>query len=80
VFGHIHEGHGVEWVQYDPLQRASETAMEARGGLWNLTTATACFLRAMVTPGKESQSLLVNASIVYGLRDDMTRQPIVVQI
>jgi predicted phosphohydrolase len=80
VFGHIHEGHGVEWVQYDSLQRASETAMEARGGLWNLITATACFLRAMVTPGKESQSLLVNASIVYGLRDDMTRQPIVVQI
>jgi Icc-related predicted phosphoesterase len=33
VFGHVHDGYGVEWVRFDGLQRAYETVVIAGGGL-----------------------------------------------
>ncbi|KAF4456753.1 Metallo-dependent phosphatase [Fusarium austroafricanum] len=80
VYGHVHEGYGQGWLQYDGLQRAFERIVIARGGLLNLLRVVHEALRWCWTPIQEPQTLLVNPSMVGGLRDDQRRQPIVVTI
>ncbi|KAF2273258.1 Metallo-dependent phosphatase [Westerdykella ornata] len=80
VFGHVHEGYGLEWVQFDALQRAYENTVIAGGGIWNLGQVVLEFLYAMFSPVKESRGLLVNPSMVGGLRDDQRRRPITVYV
>lgn len=36
VFGHIHEGAEMEWLQFDSLQSAYERTVAPGGGSWNL--------------------------------------------
>lgn len=80
VFGHVHEGAGTEWLQFDGLQDAYERTVVAGGGLWKLALTTWEFLKALVRPATEAKCLLVNPSIVGGLRDDEHRRPIRVVI
>ncbi|KAF2257361.1 Metallo-dependent phosphatase [Trematosphaeria pertusa] len=80
VFGHVHDGYGVDWVQFDGLQRAYENAVIAGGGLWNLGRVLFEFIVAHFTPGKESKALFVNPTIVGGLRDEQRRRPITVYV
>ncbi|KAJ5096949.1 hypothetical protein N7456_007670 [Penicillium angulare] len=80
VFGHIHEGRGTEWLLFNELQHAYERVIVARGGLWNILLTLSVFLKAIFRPSVEAKCLLVNASIVGGLRDDERRQPIKVVI
>ncbi|USP78109.1 Metallo-dependent phosphatase [Curvularia clavata] len=80
VFGHVHEGYGVEWVQFDALQRAYENTVIAGGGLLNLVQVLIEFLFARFSPIKESRALFVNPSMVGGLRDEQRRRPITVHI
>ncbi|KAF1949596.1 putative phosphoesterase [Byssothecium circinans] len=80
VFGHVHEGYGMEWVQFDALQRAYENTVIAGGGLWNLGRVLVEFLVARFSPVKESSALLVNPSMIGGLRDEQRRSPITVHV
>ncbi|KAK3682201.1 Metallo-dependent phosphatase-like protein [Podospora appendiculata] len=69
VFGHVHEGHGTEWVRFDGLQEAYERAVVCSGGLGNLGVVM-----------WEFGTLLVNAAVVGGLRDLEMRAPVKVYI
>ncbi|PVI04579.1 Metallo-dependent phosphatase [Periconia macrospinosa] len=80
VFGHVHDGHGTEWIQFDGLQRAYENVVEAGGGQLGLARAVYELLVSYLTPMKESRALLVNASIVGGLQDKLSRRPVVVRV
>jgi predicted phosphodiesterase len=80
VFGHIHAGYGVEWIQFDGLQRAYEDTVIASEGLWNLGRVLVGFLLAYLAPMKESRALFVNPAMVGGHRDDQRRRPITVHI
>lgn len=80
VFGHVHEGYGKEWLYYDGLQMAFEKAVIARGGLFNLLRVIKEALLWCWAPMKAPKTLLVNPSMVGGLRDDQRRKPIVVTI
>jgi hypothetical protein len=80
VFGHIHEGAGSEWLQFDGLQDAYERTVVAGGGVWNLLLTTREFVCTFFRRGTRSKCLLVNPSMVGGLRDDEHRQPIKVII
>jgi predicted phosphodiesterase len=80
VFGHVHEGAGTEWLQFDKLQDAYERTVLAGGGLWNLMRTLKEFIRALFCPTTEAKCLLVNPSIVGGLRDNERRRPVKVVI
>lgn len=81
VFGHVHEGHGSEWLQFDALQEAYERTVVAGGGLWNFTRVLGESARTMLLRRPtEAKCLLVNPSVVGGLRDDERRRPIQVCI
>lgn len=78
VFGHVHDGAGTEWVQFDALQAAYEQTVLADGGVHNLGLVLVRFLQACVWPPAPAvtKCLLVNASMVGGLRDDELRRPV----
>ncbi|KAL2267553.1 hypothetical protein VTJ83DRAFT_4830 [Remersonia thermophila] len=80
IFGHVHEGSGTEWLQFDGLQAMYERTVRDRGGVWNLLCVTMEFVRSMLRPAVEAKCLLVNAAIVGGLREEERRRPIKVVI
>ncbi|ROV96001.1 hypothetical protein VMCG_07996 [Cytospora schulzeri] len=81
VFGHVHEGYGREWLNFDTLQEAYERTVVAGGGLWNGIRVVAEYVRArLFCSPTEAKTLLVNPCMVGGLRDDERRNPIVVRI
>lgn len=76
VFGHIHEGMGTEWVNFDGLQRAFEETVISEGGFMNLLCVFLEFIKASLRPDIEATGLFVNACMVGGLRDEERRDPI----
>ncbi|KAL2200450.1 Metallo-dependent phosphatase-like protein [Corynascus similis CBS 632.67] len=80
VFGHVHEGAGTEWLQFDELQDALERTVLAGGGLWNLLWMLKAFVRSLLRSPAEAKCLLVNAAVVGGLRDNERRRPVKVMI
>lgn len=80
VFGHVHEGYGTEWLDFDAVQEAYERTVVAGGGLWNVARLVVAFVQAVLGPRTEARSLLVNPCLVGGLRDDERRKPVVVHI
>lgn len=76
VFGHVHEGYGTENLEFNDLQRLFERTVSSHGGIWNLLCMAWATVRTwFVDPGK-TQTILVNAAMVGGLRDDEKRIPI----
>ncbi|KUI73261.1 putative rhamnogalacturonate lyase C [Cytospora mali] len=63
VFGHVHEGYGREWLNFDALQEAYERTIIA-GGLCNAIRVMIEFVRAMLRSKTEAKTLLVNPSMV----------------
>ncbi|KAL2159886.1 hypothetical protein VTH06DRAFT_2019 [Thermothelomyces fergusii] len=80
VFGHVHEGAGTEWLEFDELQDAYERTVLAGGGLRNLVRVLRAFIHALLRPPVEAKCLLVNAAVVGGLRDTEPRRPVRVVI
>jgi hypothetical protein len=81
VFGHVHEGAGTEWLQFDELQGAYERTVVDGGGVWNLLWTVKAFVRSLFRPPPaEARCLLVNPAIVGGLRDNERRRPVKVVI
>lgn len=76
VFRHVHEGAGTEWMSFNGLQDAYERTVTAGGGIGNLLLTAWELAMACFSPVVEAKSLLVNASIVGGLRDNERRPPI----
>jgi Icc-related predicted phosphoesterase len=78
VFGHIHEGAGVEWISFSRLQAAYELTIISGGGFKNLLyTAWEFFKGYLGLQGSvEAKCLLVNPSIVGGLWDNERREPL----
>ncbi|KAI1775298.1 Metallo-dependent phosphatase [Hypoxylon cercidicola] len=80
VFGHVHEGYGHEWIQFDTLQDAYERTILAGGGMWNFVAVFRAFIRSFFYSPVRGTCQFVNPSMVGGLRDDVRRQPIKVSI
>ncbi|KAK2764410.1 hypothetical protein FQN54_009104 [Arachnomyces sp. PD_36] len=79
VFGHIHEGYGREWALFDGLQRSYDDVMRSNGGGLKLLKMAYQFVVSYLRPKRGNQAtLMVNAAMVGGLRDELRRQPVVV--
>ncbi|CAG9937413.1 unnamed protein product [Clonostachys rosea f. rosea IK726] len=76
VFGHVHEGYGQEWLQFDAVQEAYEQTIVAGGGIFNLVYLLYRRSLAWFEAPLESRCLLVNAAIVGGIYDEKKRKPI----
>lgn len=78
VFGHVHEGAGTEWLQFDALQDSYEWVVVVRGGVCGLARVPWGVVKAVVFRHRrlsEAKCLLANPAIVGGLRDQERRQP-----
>ncbi|KAL1970034.1 hypothetical protein VTN77DRAFT_6439 [Rasamsonia byssochlamydoides] len=82
VFGHIHEGHGQEWVEFDGLQAAYEYTVKSNGGVFRLARVLYEYLRTCLRSQQSSSSttILVNAALAGGLRDKINKKAVVVHI
>jgi hypothetical protein len=80
VFGHAHEGYGVENATFDSAQRAYDNVMMSKGGFWPLLQLGYYFLRSFFRADSTPFTWLVNAAMVGGLRDEMRRVPISITI
>jgi hypothetical protein len=63
-------------MSFNGLQDAYERTVTAGGGIGNLLLTAWELAKAYFSPVVEAKSLLVNASIVGGLRDNERRPPI----
>ena len=80
VFGHIHAGYGVERVWFDRLQGAYERAVIAGGGVWNLVEVVRELVLGSLGRKTQGGTLLVNAAVVGGLRDEERQRAVKVWI
>lgn len=80
VFGHVHEGAGTERVQFDRVQAAYERTVLNGGGILNVSRVLVRLLLEYLRPTSRAQCILVNASMVGGLRDDERRHPVKVTL
>ena len=80
VFGHIHAGYEQECVQFDGRQAAFEEVVKARGGVGRLLRLVYTSIVAWLKPAAASSTLLVNAAVVGGIRDEERRGPIMVKL
>ncbi|KAK8071434.1 Metallo-dependent phosphatase-like protein [Apiospora hydei] len=81
VFGHVHEGYGQEWVPFDAVQRAYEQTISEGGGFWNLFKVVWAFGASLFSSSPQlAKCQMVNAAMVGGLRDEVWRRPIKVDI
>lgn len=80
VFGHVHEGYGVEHARFDDVQRAYDDFILSNGGIARLLYLFYAQLRSVFSTQRNSPTWLINASAVGGLRDDKRRKPITVNI
>jgi len=80
VFGHINVGYGVEGLSYDGLQKAYENACLSRGGLARLVLVVFEFIKSCFRRDAPASCVMVNASTVGGIRDELRRPAIQVTI
>lgn len=80
VFGHVHEGYGQEWAEFDELQGAFEAVVMSRGlrRMVNFGRLVFEIARRRFRSAKEAPCLLINAAMVGGLWDRERRKPITV--
>ena len=80
VFGHLHDGHGMKLVSWNDCQKRYEEIIQTRGGIWQLLKLCYATLFSRIRPESTDTTLMVNAAVAAGLRDEVLRKPIVVQI
>lgn len=67
VFGHVHEAHGLQWIQFDTLQKSYESIVMNNGGIGLLYRMIEELIQTWFGSPKDSRCALVNASSVGGL-------------
>lgn len=79
VFGHVHEGHGLELTCFDKVQRRYDDVI-CKGGVLQLLSLLCSFLSTALqfTTRSRFTTWFVNASTVGGLRDEKRRKPITI--
>lgn len=82
VFGHVHESYGQEWVVFDRLQKEYEEVIKANGGgIRRLARLIYEFvIISCQWPPTEASTILINASMVGGNRDEERRQAVTVYV
>lgn len=78
VFGHVHEGYGLDILVWDKFQHCYEDICRGKQGLWSLATMVYILLTSRIWPqyfGKTT--VAINPSAVGGLRDSIQHRPIV---
>ncbi|KAL3480765.1 Metallo-dependent phosphatase-like protein [Aspergillus californicus] len=84
VFGHVHGGYGVETVVWDEFQRTYEMVMSRDQGIMGLVMMLRCGIRRIAAfisgANRRGQTIMVNAAIVGGVRDEKRREAISVDI
>ncbi|KAK7014143.1 hypothetical protein VNI00_019381 [Paramarasmius palmivorus] len=80
VFGHVHGGRGVEFVNWDKQQQAYEDICAGKAGWGGFARLTWWTLVGWFSPGETQGTVLVNAAAVGGLKDDQMKGAIVVDI
>ncbi|KAI0676187.1 Metallo-dependent phosphatase-like protein, partial [Trametes maxima] len=84
VFGHIHAGRGVSRMSYQPSQRKYENVCAGKAG-WaaviQVLFAVICAGLGQRTPRRPwKDTVLVNAASIGGVKDDLVRGAIVVDL
>ena len=70
----------MERVAFDGLQSAYERVMNANGGLANLLPVVREFFKSLFVRSSAQSTVLVNASMVGGLVDELKRDATVIYI
>ncbi|POR39223.1 Uncharacterized protein TPAR_00581 [Tolypocladium paradoxum] len=58
VFGHVHEGYGSDWLNFDNIQQAYERVVISKGGMFNLLRVVKELIQSLFTPVKEARCRL----------------------
>ena len=84
VFGHIHGGYGLEVLTYDNFNAAYEKIRRGVGGIGAFLQMLRSYLgylfMSKTARNEIPRTVLVNAAMIGGIRDDQRRQPITVYI
>lgn len=81
VCGHIHAGRGMERLEWDGAQRMWEDVVGRKGQVgWGGTLVGIWRLLCSLCSGSKDSSLIVNCAVVGGVRDQLVRTPIVLDI
>lgn len=88
VFGHFHDGAGIERVVFDRFTERYEDICRGQAGWWAIMEMGGMLLMAwfkmwVTATGRyrdREQTILVNAAVVGGIRDIVVRDAVMVQI
>ncbi|KAG9098101.1 hypothetical protein FS749_004685 [Ceratobasidium sp. UAMH 11750] len=84
ICGHIHAGRGVEQLEWDRVQQLWESAVRKRKevGWWDVVVTTLALIRGWVERlgSKGDRSVVVNCAVVGGVRDQLVRDAVVIDI
>lgn len=85
VFGHVHEGYGEDGLTFDCLEEKYEAICRGLSGMQSMLLVLYMaleLLKASFNRDKDAtiKTMLVNPCAVGGLRDQMRRTPITVEI
>ncbi|KAI0082671.1 Metallo-dependent phosphatase [Panus rudis PR-1116 ss-1] len=83
VFGHCHDGYGTRVVNWSASQMAYERVCARRAGWKGVLQIIFALLHVLVFGRprlKEGDSILANASFVGGMRDEIRRDAVVVEL
>lgn len=78
VFGHIHAGYGKQTAFFDKFQLMYENIMRGDTSIRALIALVYEYFKTRIFTEQEpgSETIMINASIVGGLRDELRRDPI----
>ena len=80
VFGHVHEGYGTDYIAYDQFEAWYENIRRGAGSWVELLRMIGSLLRSLRRSKSASGTILVNAAVVGGLRDNERRKPLLVSL
>ncbi|KAJ7168413.1 Metallo-dependent phosphatase-like protein [Mycena crocata] len=80
VCGHIHAGRGIEMLPWDEAQRAWEEVVRKGDVGWYSMCVLLCGLVGAWFKGVDGTSLILNCAVMGGVRDQLVRDAIAVDI
>ena len=80
VYGHFHAGHGTDELVGDMLEQTYEQIVMRQHSLISPVRLTLYWVLCLCLGRSPANSILVNAAVIGGLKDEETRQSIVVTL